>query len=208
MKRLRKYLGPTPVRYFHCGEYGEQFGRPHHHACLFGTDFSDKILWKSKDGVRLYTSETLNRLWGHGFTTLGDVTFDSAAYVARYIVKKITGDQAPAHYGKKLPEYCTMSRGGKQKGSRGLAAEWFDKYSTDLYPKDFTVIRGNRMKIPKYYDKRYELTNPTEYEILKALRKTNAQSNPDNCTARLHAGEKIQKQRAEMLIRGIEKKEN
>ena len=68
MKRLRKkYDGLTPVqcgdkviypiRFFHCGEYGDQFSRPHHHACIFNFDFHDKELWTVRDGVCLYRSE-------------------------------------------------------------------------------------------------------------------------------------------------------
>ncbi len=61
MKRLRKkYIGKV-IRYMHCGEYGEIGNRPHHHACIFGLDFKDKIYWKnSESGKRIYTSETLN----------------------------------------------------------------------------------------------------------------------------------------------------
>ena len=57
MKRLRKRFGR--VRFFHCGEYGSQLSRPHHHACLFGFDFDDRVFYKEKSGVRLYRSKAL-----------------------------------------------------------------------------------------------------------------------------------------------------
>uniref|UniRef100_UPI0040482461 rolling circle replication-associated protein n=1 Tax=Shewanella sp. TaxID=50422 RepID=UPI0040482461 len=94
MKRLRKKY-PHAVRYYQCGEYGSKTHRPHYHACLFGHDFKDKTLWqKGSDGTPLYISSSLQDLWssdGHsiGFSTIGTVTFQSAAYVARYIMKKI-----------------------------------------------------------------------------------------------------------------------
>ena len=44
MKRLRKRFPNDNIRYYHCGEYGEQLNRPHHHACLFNFDFPDKKL--------------------------------------------------------------------------------------------------------------------------------------------------------------------
>ena len=62
MKRLRKRFGKG-VRYFHCGEYGDLLGRPHHHACLFNFSFPDRYLWSSSGGVNLYRSPTLEELW-------------------------------------------------------------------------------------------------------------------------------------------------
>lgn len=150
MKRLRKRLGP--VRFFHCGEYGALNLRPHYHACLFGLEFEDKILHKidKKTKIPLYKSEILSELWPFGFSTIGDVTFESAAYCARYITKKITGPPAEAHYQnidqetgeihQLKPEYTTMSR------RPGIGRAWFDKYKSDLYPDDFIILRGKKMK--------------------------------------------------------------
>lgn len=98
MKRLRRKFGEG-VRFYMCGEYGENLGRPHFHACLFGVDFADKKLWrKSPSGAFLYRSATLEQLWPFGYSSIGDVTFETAAYVARYIMKKITGEAAELHY--------------------------------------------------------------------------------------------------------------
>ncbi|WP_217268498.1 rolling circle replication-associated protein, partial [Lactobacillus helveticus] len=75
-------------RFYMAGEYGESFDRPHFHACLFGLDFSDKKFYKTtKTGSILYTSKILEELWPFGYSTVGDVSFESAAYVARYIMK-------------------------------------------------------------------------------------------------------------------------
>ena len=107
MKRLRKKCGK--VRYYQCGEYGSQYddqgnkitdslnrellGRPHFHACLFGLDFPDKELWTVRNGINLYRSPTLEKIWKKGYSSIGNVTFESAAYVARYITKKLNGDK-------------------------------------------------------------------------------------------------------------------
>ena len=88
MKRLRKKFGEG-IRFFHCGEYGEENGRPHHHAIIFNHDFADKKVWKTNNGVVLYRSKMLEELWPYGFATVGCVSFESAAYVARYITKKV-----------------------------------------------------------------------------------------------------------------------
>ena len=118
-KRLRKRVG-VPVRYYHCGEYGETFGRPHYHACIFGYGFPDRVLWSYSNGQPLYSSKELSDLWPYGHALIGEVTFDSAAYVARYIMKKVNGDRADEHYRRVdldtgeiyqlPPEYTTMSR--------------------------------------------------------------------------------------------------
>jgi len=185
MKKLRKKYGEG-IRFFHCGEYGEQFGRPHYHACLFNHDFSDRVLWKVNNGVRLYRSASLEKLWTYGYSSVGDVTFESAAYVARYIMKKITGDAADEHYQylnpvtgelhRRAPEYTTMSR------RPGLGRGWLDKYVSDVYPHDRVVIRGKEMKPPKFYDNQYELLNPFEMEHIKFLREQNALKHVDNST--------------------------
>lgn len=198
MKRVRKHFfgnSKGTIRYFHCGEYGDQLGRPHHHACLFNIDFPDKILWSIREGVRLYESKTLEKLWPYGSSKIGDVTFDSAAYVARYVVKKITGDPAKAHYAGKLPEFCTMSR------RPGLGQGWLNKYSDDVFPKDFIIIRGKKSKVPKYYNSKYELTNVAEYVSIKSERIYKQRGNPNNAPERLEASEIIQKAQLSMLKR-------
>ena len=91
MKRLRKYTGKK-VRYFHCGEYGDENMRPHYHACLFGLDFEDKYVWMERNGNKLYRSPTLEKIWPFGYSSIGEVNFETAAYVARYVMKKVTGE--------------------------------------------------------------------------------------------------------------------
>lgn len=167
MKRLRKEFPDSKPRYYHCGEYGDENKRPHYHACIFNFDFYDKIFYKKPGDFNLYTSETLNRIWGKGYCVIGDVTFDSAAYVARYIEKKfLTSDQEKkdAHYQGREPEYTTMSR------RPGIGRGWFDKYQNDVYPHDYTVIGEHKVKPPKYYDTLYKKQKPTEFEILKKSR--------------------------------------
>ena len=74
-----------------CGEYGDKLGRPHYHAIIFGVTFVDKKLWSIRRGNNLYRSATLEKLWPYGFSSIGTVNFETAAYVARYVTKKITG---------------------------------------------------------------------------------------------------------------------
>lgn len=169
MKRLRKSIAPDKVRFFQCGEYGETYGRPHHHCLLFGYEFEDKeIIGRTLDGNFVYRSPRLDNLWGKGFCSIGAVTFESAAYVARYVLKKVNGDQAEDHYQGRKPEYITMSR------RPGIGADWFAQFETDCYPKDFITIRdGLKCHPPKYYDKLYERNHgENELAIIKEKRKS------------------------------------
>lgn len=176
MKRLRWENKPKKIRFYHCGEYGEKFGRPHYHAILFNHEFTDQIFETKNNGVPVYQSKSLTDTWGLGRTQVGTVTFQSAAYVARYIMKKINGEKALQWYenfdpqtGEQLenlaPEYTTMSL------KKGLGLEWLNKYASDVYPCDFVIIDGKKMRPPKYYDRNYELTNPTEFGQIKERRK-------------------------------------
>jgi hypothetical protein len=201
MKRLRKKYGQG-IRFYHCGEYGEKNGRPHYHACIFGFDFEDKQLWKVANGHRLYISDSLQELWPFGFSTIGDVTFESAAYVARYIMKKINGDLAEEHYvdaetGEILnPEYTTMSR------RPGIGRGWYDKYANDVYPHDYVIVNGVKCRPPKYYDGVLSTERPYEFEEIKQTRLTNAEQYVGNNTPdRLDARERVAKARHKLLVR-------
>lgn len=212
MKRLRfRFSEWKKIRYFHCGEYGEQFGRPHHHACLFNFDFPDKVFKRNAvDGSRVYTSKILSELWPYGFHEIGSVTFESAAYVARYILKKINGDQAQEHYLKCdeqgnfveiEPEYVTMSR------RPGVGRGWYEKFSSDVFPHDYVVLRnGVKCKPPKYYSRQFELTNPDEFSRLRLTKMEEAKANPHNSPERLLVREDVQLQTLKTLKRGYETK--
>lgn len=169
MKRLRKKYGEG-IRFFHCGEYGSKGGRPHYHACLFNFDFPDKYFFRISRsehgaGSPLYRSPSLEKLWTFGFSTIGEVTFESAAYVARYVLKKITGKAAKDVYLHKIPEYVTMSR------KPGIAKPWYDKFKFDVYPLDTIVIRGNKkVRPPKYFDNCLDDEMPLMLEEIKAKR--------------------------------------
>ena len=197
MKRLRKRFG-NGIRFFHCGEYGEINKRPHHHACLFNFDFPDKKIYRERKGIRLYTSAILNELWPYGYSTVGDVTYESAAYVARYILKKVTGDGADEHYGGRVPEYNTMSR------RPGIARDWIEKYYKDVYPHDYVVIRdGIKCKAPRYYDDVYDdLTS--NMDKIKRQRKIRIARMGDDSYERLRVKEECVRLRLKKLKRGLE----
>lgn len=212
MKRLRKWIWAKyrkKIRYYYCGEYGPKFSRPHYHIILFGFQFKDRELWRIENGNKVYISKELAKIWGNGYTTIGDVTFESAAYVSRYITKKITGKAATDHYtvidpdtGEIIgmqPEFTDMSR------RSGIGKTWFKKYTKDVYPDDFVIINGKKMKPPKYYTRQYEIEYPEDAEILKTRRKQEAFRRRENATEeRLKTREKIQMLKMTQLKRRYE----
>lgn len=229
MKRLRKEFG-SGIRFFHCGEYGARYGRPHYHACLFNFRFNDLVPWQNKGGITLYRSAKLEELWPQGFSTVGEVTFESAAYVARYIVKKVLGTSTKAEIAKdvrygatewkprvnkngeerwlscgfeKKPEYTTMSR------RPGLGAGWFEKFSGDVFPHDFVEHGGRKLRPPRFYDGLFEIDNPSEFRKIKASRSAAAVLGEADATPeRLAVREEHQQIKARKLIRSYENAED
>lgn len=169
MKRLRKSIAPKRVRYYHCGEYGELYKRPHYHALLFGHDFADKKIFSEKNSIRTYTSDDLSRLWTAGYSVIGNVTFESAAYVARYIMKKVTGKNAKEYYEGRHPEYTTMSR------RPGIGYSWFEKFQGDVFPHDRVIVRSFPSRPPRFYDDLLGRTDPSTLALLKIKREKNGE---------------------------------
>ncbi len=220
MKKLRKHLKNKQIKFYMCGEYGNsrdennkvipnELGRPHYHAIIFGHQFEDlKLIGYNDQKDPLYMSPTLEKIWGKGICRIGELTFDSAAYVARYIVKKQTGDNAEHHYTKPTiygeaipvePEYTNMSRGGTK--GKGIGHTWFEQYKDTDLDKDFITVPGKGIfKIPRYYD---SLTDPLELEIKKEKRREKAKASKDNTPQRLKAREVVKKVQASKLIRDI-----
>jgi hypothetical protein len=208
LKRFRKAIAPKQIRYYMCGEYGEQTGRPHFHACIFGYDFPDRVLFKQLDsGSSLYLSAELESLWPFGYSTVGDVTFESAAYVARYVMKKVTGRNAENRYwsvnpitGEAVqitPEFNRMSL------KPGIGATWFDKYHRDIYNAGQGQVRinGQLTKAPRYYDKKYENINPFKLEDFQYER--SLKINPFDQTAeRLAVRHEVCKAKLKLKLRG------
>ena len=186
-----------------CGEYGkvypnndysspplphpfsdgrEALGRPHYHAIIFGHDFGMNDPEKKglevhsvKRGHTLYRCEKLRKTNGNTVSSQSEpLTHESAAYVARYCVKKINGEAADEYYirvneqgipHKVIPEYINMSR------RPGIGETWFKKYHEDVFPYDELVVTGGkRVPVPKYYFNLYKKLKPEEIELVQARR--------------------------------------
>lgn len=195
MRYLRRAFGK--VRFFMCGEYGDTNGRAHYHACIFGENFySDRYPWRiSPSGNQLYRSPSLEACWKYGSVEIGDLTFESAAYVARYCVKKVTGEKAKDHYESldirtgeiitKVPEFCRMSL------KPGIGMDWLRLYHGELLANRAVVVNGVKAALPRYY-KEY-LSELTEYGVMKAELVDIARKRIDNAPKRLAVREKVAK---------------
>lgn len=227
MKRLRKAYPGGKIRYFACGEYGEKFSRPHYHVILFGfcpPDFKKKrklpvssnsplaawfgssvdprtlsLVENKESNLMVCYSPQVEKIWGLGKVAVGEVSFESCAYVARYCLKKVNGDKAKAHYGDRLPEFVVMSR------RPGIAGDWFDRWKDDVFPADKCFARGVPCKPPRYFDKLFEKISPGDFEQLKLARKAFA-ARHEVPIERLFAAEEIVTQNLEKYARKFEKK--
>lgn len=225
MKKLRKKFVPkcpypvghagregwlieNAIRFFHCGEYGGKKGRPHYHAILFNFRPDDLKFWKNSDsGHPVYTSDVLADIWGNGQVYVGDVSYESACYVARYVIDKWYGEDQDFHYTdfdrhtgeilvERKPEYTTMSR------NPGIGRRFIDGYIDDVYPHDFVTVNGVKMPPPKYYDKQLELLRPYDFEQIKFERELRAEERADDNTPfRLAQKEAVKKAQLGMLKR-------
>lgn len=209
LKKLRKWSYKNfdrGFRYYYCGEYGEGFGRPHYHLCIFGLGFPDRYLWrKTQNGCLVYRSPSLEKLWTLGQSEIGSVTFESAAYTARYIMKKRLGKDASSYYDfvddngevhERLPEFTDMSR------RPGIGFDWYSRWCDDVYPSGYLVVNGVKCRPPRYYDLLLEADCDKEFRRQKAARKRAARKRAsDNTPERLRVREQVTEARVSLLKR-------
>ncbi|WNK13048.1 MAG: replication initiator protein [Microvirus sp.] len=197
MKSLRKYLARKHcalVRFFLCGEYGKELLRPHYHVCLFGWDFPDKVS-APKYGEGVMVSSELARIWGKGFCTVGALTYQSAAYTAGYVMKKVTGGDAPDFYRRVdvatgelvdlVPPFVRMSR------RPGIASGWYGRFGREVFPDDFVVVDGRPRAVPEYYWRKLKSDQPVLAEAIAERRAARRAVSPDESLERLRAREVV-----------------
>lgn len=133
LKRLRKSLDAEkrPLKYYACGEYGDLNERPHYHMIAFGIGPSDKKLIQEK--------------WGKGFVSLKGVGYESAAYVAGYVMKKYSGKLAKEVYADRQIPF--------QVCSKALGKKWCLRNESYLLQDLSLTMRGTKMSLPRYYTK-------------------------------------------------------
>lgn len=180
LKRLRRHFEPRELRFYLSGEYGDSTQRPHYHVILFGlslSDFPDSLsLFRNEYGQNIYFSPSFTHIWGQGLCSIANVSWQTCSYVARYTMKKVTGDLAEVYaLRNQLAPFALMSR---KPGIGGyypiehpdcLVKSW-------LYVRDdYGVSPRNKLRVPKYMFDKLELTNPVLYAKIKAERRFNSE---------------------------------
>ncbi len=189
IRSLRKSVDHK-IRYFYCGEYGE-LGRPHYHMCLFNQSFDDQQIFTDDEGIQTYTSPTLTRHWPHGFSTVSELNYQTAAYTAGYIMEKINGNRAADHYLRcdehgeaywLMPEFIRMSTGRKKPC--GLGAGFYEKFASDFFPADTSPVPGHGtvQQVPRYYQNILEMQDPGLLENVKDVRQVFMAAHRDDYT--------------------------
>lgn len=207
---LHGVFDPIPrLQYYMAGEYGDTHRRPHFHACLFGINFHDRLYWqRTPSGSKIYISATLQQIWPHGFSSIGDVNYESAAYIARYIMAKQTGDNAAKYY-----EHIDLTTGeitdlkpeyNKMSLRYGIGKAWYTKYRSDCYPKGTVYRYAKESKAPRYYDKLYKQEEPDKHEEMKMRRELQAiLTRDDNTPERLQTKERVRQAQLNKLLRTL-----
>lgn len=179
LRSRMNYYGKEKLKYFAVGEYADPneknpTGRPHYHLALFGPipghpglDFRTSELIPdepSRSGHPQWLHPDISAVWPYGRHTVAELSFESAAYVARYCLKKISGISAPAHYGPRIPEF--------QRNSNGLGKSHTETWISDVYPGDQVVLPGRgAFQPPPYYDRILEKIDPKLFTQVKQARK-------------------------------------
>lgn len=222
IKKLRRqydyHFGKKGIRFYACGEYGGKFGRPHYHLAMFNIDstaFGDiKLIGTNKNGDGLFTSPKIEEIWGKGIIAIGDLTPQSAAYIARYMLKKQKGAQKKWYYESRgiIQEYSTMST------KPGISRMWYEENKDKYWLSDEIYIpkrnaKPERIKTPAYYDKLLEAEKGIEaiQKIKEArqkkaeeIRKSKKQRTTLNEWEILKTEEAKKEKQARQLIRPLE----
>lgn len=168
-----------PIRYIQANEYGEKKGRCHHHAIVFNFNPTDlKRYSKDRRGYWIYTSDKINKIWGHGHVIIGKATTNAAAYVGRYCTKKhsktskyiqakiieakINNDEEELKIWKAKKESISAS-------SLGYIGSYYWETNKEEVKRNNGIIvawnKGVRLeKIPKPMEKQWEIEDPETYE--------------------------------------------
>ena len=160
-------------------------GRPHYHLCLFNYYPSDGV----PIGPDLFNSPELDKLWKYGYTSHGSLTYESAAYVSRYVLKKVNGLNQFDHYQRITDDgeiIFLQTECSSMSLKPGIGADWFAEYKDDCFPAGDIPVpgKGNIRCVPTYYDKLLEKCDPALFESVKRRRAKYAKENPEEFSPR------------------------
>ncbi|AXL15111.1 replication initiator protein [Microviridae sp.] len=165
--QYRRLTGNT-IRYYLCGEYGEQTGRPHYHLALFGyppcIGNGAKVINKKFIPCNCPNCSLLSKIWKKGNIFLGNLEQKSAQYVAKYVTKKLTTTncrcKGETHHPScpnvqlkgRYPEYSRQSRnrgiGYDAAVKFGKKIAKFVKSDADIPP--YLIHNGKKWPLGRY----------------------------------------------------------
>lgn len=143
-KRLRANT-KKDIKYFACGEYGEDLGRPHYHAIILGVSLLDPVFDTREFRELSQPQLRRSKIWTNGFVHVGTVTPDSVRYVTDYVKKKLTGRLGTETYGSKESPF--------QLVSQGLGKRYVLNNMETLLKHQYFSVQGVRFSLPRYYKK-------------------------------------------------------
>lgn len=175
VKKLRSYISESDydenkkIGIFVSGEYGDKTKRPHWHAIIFNWRPSDCVYLRTTDrGDRIFSSPLLDKLWSFNDpiqkpNEIGEVTIQSAGYVARYATKKLSHGSDSSH------DYQPIS---KRSSKHAIGKKWLEKYWPDVFNHGYVELNGIKMSIPRYYEKWFKKHHPERWKDYVTQTKT------------------------------------
>lgn len=155
MKRLRKTIKNSKIKYYACGEYGTNTHRPHYHAIMFNLPSR----W-------LKNSELLSNTWGNGHIDISPCNIATIRYVTKYLMKgsfERKHDTQTGLMDDRNPEFSLMS---KKMGLNHLTPRMV-KYYTENMISHVTLPGGTLTSLPRYFrDKIFSKTERIELNKL------------------------------------------
>lgn len=148
-KRLRQHVWRNHqqrIEVFNVHEYGKN-GKKHWHLIVFNYSphqepdskgQPDCRLHTRSNGIGLYVSEALSRLWRYGFSTVGDISEASAMYAAQYLEKDFRNGN------------ITNVKRSHSKHS-GLAKPYFLKHYSQILLLGYIPFSGRKLPVPRYF---------------------------------------------------------
>lgn len=183
------------IKVFYCGEYGDLNGRPHYHLCVFGSSEIPDLQFSFKRGsYDYYKSKKIESFWSsiltcedcsvkvlRGFVDITDLSFDSAAYTARYVMKKQKGKIA-----SDFKEYYETLDPSERPELRlqpfigmslkpGIASEYYEKHKFQIREEDLVKYHKKyelfKSKPPRYFDRLFDREDHEGFLKLSRKRK-------------------------------------
>jgi hypothetical protein len=175
---MKRDYNEEGIRFMGCGEYGEEGERPHYHLIFFNLNLPVETFYspKIKNGNTYWQNKIIERAWDKGISNISDATWNTIAYTARYITKKINGKTSSQHYAElgQRKEFFRVSR------MPGIGYPYYEKYKDEIYKNDNIIIKNKEgaiaSKPPKYFDKLYEQENPEKFRKIKIKRSKQARN--------------------------------